>query len=84
MSVCSAPLVSGQYPLGWVLGGNMVQSAEEQNRLYKYNGSEKMNYFCPFKQRWSLFSLVGAITESTEQRYMRAPSCETESAGEEY
>lgn len=32
VSVYSAPLVSGQYPLGWVLGGNMVQSAEEQNR----------------------------------------------------
>lgn len=51
--------------------------------LYKYNGREKMNYFCPFKQRQSLSCLVGATTESTEQRCERALSCETESAGEE-
>lgn len=43
-----------------------------------------MNYFCPFKQRRSFSSLVSAITESTEQRCKCAPSCETESSGEEH
>lgn len=36
-SMCSAPLVFGQYPLGWVWGGNMLQSAEVQNRHCKKN-----------------------------------------------